>query len=72
MDDTRVMDRDWATRVGELRGVQDMICREAILRKPCDADELVGWTDCAEVMFNLIQDRINELTPMTDKPFTED
>lgn len=71
-DTDRAILADWEARVDELRKTQDMICRMAVLRHPVDAMELTGWIDCARTLVQQIQDHINELSPMTDKPFTED
>ena len=71
-DNDRAIPADWEARVDELSKTQDMICRMAVLRHPVDAMELTGWIDCALMLVQQIQDHINEISQMTDKPFTED
>ncbi len=69
----RAIPEDWGTRVDELRKVQDMIARVALLRNNmAEPPELWGWMVFARTLYTTIQTRINEISPMTDKPFTED
>lgn len=45
----------------ELDEMQNVICRTAVMCKPCDPDETTGWMDFAMKLVNVIQDRKNEL-----------
>lgn len=71
-DSDRAIPADWEARVDELRKVQDLIAKAALLHYPAESSELLGWFKCARMLYNMIENRGLEINPMAHKPFTED